>query len=85
MMLEDEKQITIRDEEGNEHLMEILFTYEHDERGKKYVFLYNKETPEDVICMEYNDKGELFEVESDEEYEEVEEVFNAFMEENATD
>ena len=29
-MITDEKQITIRDEEGNEHLMEILFTYEHE-------------------------------------------------------
>ena len=48
-MIEDEKQITIRDEEGNEHLMEILFTYEHDERKKKYVFLYNKETPEEQL------------------------------------
>ena len=83
MMLEDEKQITIRDDEGNEHLMEILFTYEHEERGKKYVFLYSKDAPEEVICMEYNDKCELFEIESDEEYEEVEEVFNAFMDENA--
>lgn len=81
-MIIDEKQITIKDEEGNEHLMEILFTYEHEERGKKYVFLYNKETPEDIFAMEYNDKGELFEIESDEEYEEVEEVFNAFMDEN---
>ena len=81
-MITDEKQITIKDEEGNEHLMEILFTYEHEERGKKYVFLYNKETPEDIFAMEYNDKGELFEIESDEEYEEVEEVFNAFMDEN---
>ena len=80
-MISDEKQITIRDDEGNEHLMEILFTYEHEERGKKYVFLYTKENPEDVICMEYNDNGELLEIESDEEYEEVEEVFNAFMEE----
>ena len=80
-MITDEKQITIKDEEGNEHLMEILFTYEHDERGKKYVFLYTKDNPEEVIAMEYNDKGELFEIESDEEYEEVEEVFNAFMEE----
>lgn len=80
-MITDEKQITIRDEEGNEHLMEILFTYEHDERGKKYVFLYTKDNPEEVIAMEYNDNGELFEIESDEEYEEVEEVFNAFMEE----
>ena len=80
-MITDEKQITIRDEEGNEHLMEILFTYEHDERDKKYVFLYTKDNPEDVIAMEYNDNGELFEIESDEEYEEVEEVFNAFMDE----
>ena len=79
-MITDEKQITIRDEEGNEHLMEILFTYEHEERGKKYVFLYTKDNPEDIIAMEYNDAGELFEIESDEEYEEVEEVFNAYQE-----
>ncbi len=81
-MIKDEKQITIKDDEGNEHLMEILFTYEHDERGKKYVFLYSKDDPENVIAMEYNDNGELFEIESDEEYEEVEEVFNAFVDEN---
>ena len=81
-MIINDKQISITDSEGNEHLMEILFTYEHEERGKKYVFFYDKNTPEDIIAMEYNDEGELFEIESDEEYEEVEEVFNAFMEEN---
>ena len=78
----DEKQITIMDEEGNQHVMEILFTYEHPERKKKYVFLYEKDNQDEVIAMEYNDNGELFEIESDEEYEEVEEVFNAFNEEN---
>ena len=82
MDLIDEKQITIEDSEGNKHLMEILFTYEHEERGKKYVFLYEKDSPEEIIAMEYNDNGELFEIESDEEYEEVEEVFNAFMEDH---
>ena len=82
MDLMDEKQITIMDESGNERVMVILFTYEHDERKKKYVFMYDKKNPDDVIAMEYNDKGELFEIESDEEYEEVEEVFNAFSEEN---
>ena len=85
MDLMDEKQITIMDENGNQHVMEILFTYEHEERKKKYVFLYEKDNPEEIIAMEYNDKGELFEIESDEEYEEVEEVFNAFNEENAED
>ncbi len=82
MDLMDEKQITIMDEDGNQHVMEILFTYEHPERGKKYVFLYEKNNPEEIIAMEYNDNGELFEIESEEEYEEVEEVFNAFNEDN---
>ena len=81
-MIINDKQISITDSEGNEHLMEILFTYEHEERGKKYVFLYEKDSPEEIIAMEYNDNGELFEIESDEEYEEVEEVFNAFMEDH---
>ena len=81
-MIIDDKQMTIRDDQGNEHLVEILFTYEHDERKKKYVFFYEKDNPEEVIAMEYNDDGELLEIESDEEYEEVEEVFNTFMEEH---
>lgn len=81
-MIINEKQMTIIDEEGNEHLLQILFTYEHPERNKKYVFFYEEEAPEEVIAMEYNDDGELFEIESDEEYEEVEEVFNAFMEDD---
>lgn len=81
-MIIDDKQMTIKDEQGNEHLVEILFTYEHDERKKKYVFFYEKNNPEEVIAMEYNDDGELLEIESDEEYEEVEEVFNTFMEEH---
>jgi len=82
MELMDEKQITIMDENGNERVMEILFTYEHPERAKKYVFLYEKDNPDEVIAMEYNDNGELLEIESEEEYEEVEEVFNAFNDEN---
>lgn len=84
-MIIDDKQMTIKDDEGNEHLVEILFTYEHDERKKKYVFFYEKNNPEEVIAMEYNDKGELLEIESDEEYEEVEEVFNTFMDEHPED
>ena len=82
MDIMDEKEITIIDEKGNQKVMEILFTYEHPERKKKYVFLYEKDNPDEVIAMEYNDKGELLEVESDEEYDEIEEVFNAFNEDN---
>ena len=80
-MITDEKQITIRDEEGNEHLMEILFTYDNEERGASYVFFYDTEDPnQDVIVMRYLESGELEPIEDDEEYDEVEEVYNAWQE-----
>lgn len=75
-----EKQITVYDSEGNEHLMEILFTYDNEERKTSYVFFYDPADPEEVIAMRYNDEGELAEIEDDEEYEEITEVFNAFNE-----
>ena len=43
MMLENEKQITIVDEQGNEHLMQVLFTYDNEERKTSYVFFYSEE------------------------------------------
>ena len=79
MAIELEKQITIVDGEGKEHLMEILFTYENEERGTKYVFFFNPADPENVIPMRYQDDGTLEDIDDDEEYEEVEEVFNAYM------
>ena len=50
-MITDEKQITIRDEEGNEHLMEILFTYDNEERKTSYVFFYDTEDPEQEVVV----------------------------------
>ena len=79
-MLNEEKQITIIDEKGNEHLMQILFTYDNEERGLSYVFFFNEENPEEIFCMRYNEKGELEDIEDPDEYAEVEEVFNAYQE-----
>ena len=76
--------MVVTDAEGKEHLMQILFTYENEERNTKYVFFYDSEDPEEnVIAMRYEgelDSGELLPIEDDEEYEEVEEVFNAWQE-----
>ena len=80
MAITDEKQITVVDSDGNEHLMEILFTYENEERGTQYVFFFDSSDPDNIIPMRYDDDGNLFEIEDDEEYEEVEEVFNAYLE-----
>lgn len=75
-----DNQMVITDDQGNEHLMTVLFTYEHEERQKKYVFFFDEADPDNVIAMIYNDEGELFDIEDDDEYAEIEEVFNAYNE-----
>ena len=80
MEIKDEKQMIVTDNEGKEHLMQILFTYDNEERGTSYVFFYDTEDPnEEVIVMRYLESGELEPIEDDEEYDEVEEVFNAWQ------
>ena len=80
MEIKDEKQMVVTDNEGKEHLMQILFTYDNEERGASYVFFYDTEDPnEEVIVMRYLESGELEPIEDDEEYDEVEEVFNAWQ------
>ena len=80
----NETQMVVVDNENKEHLMQILFTSENEERGTQYVFFYDTEDPEEnVIVMRYVgelDNGELIPIEDDEEYDEVEEVFNAWQE-----
>ena len=80
MEIKNEKQLVVTDNEGKEHLMQILFTYDNEERGASYVFFYDTEDPnEEVIVMRYLESGELEPIEDDEEYDEVEEVFNAWQ------
>lgn len=74
----NDDQIKIYDEEGKEYLFNILFTYENEERGAEYCFIYDPSTPDDIIVMRYNEEHELFEVTDEEELEEAQEVLSAF-------
>ena len=81
MEIKNENQMVVTDNEGKEHLMNILFTYDNEERKASYVFFYDSEDPnEEVIVMRYLESGELEPIEDDEEYDEVEEVYNAWSE-----
>ena len=84
MEIKNDTQMVVADSEGKEHLMQILFTYENEERKAQYVFFYDTEDKEEnIIVMRYIgelDSGELEPIEDDEEYDEVEEVFNAWQE-----
>jgi uncharacterized protein YrzB (UPF0473 family) len=91
-MNHDEKHITVVDEEGNEQLCEVLFTFDSDEFGKSYVLYYPVGAEEDdeddieihasaFIPKEDGEDGELMPIETDEEWDMIEEVLNTFLEE----
>lgn len=77
-----EKQMVITDESGVEHLCEIVFTYENEERKASYVVFYELDNPDEVLAMRYSEDGTLQDIEDEEEFEEVVEVFDAFQEDN---
>lgn len=76
----NDDQIIIYDEDGKEYLMNILFTYENEERNAQYVMVYDDASAEEVIVMKYDDNNELFEVTDEEELKEAEEVLEAYNE-----
>ena len=78
-------QIKVYDSKGQEKIMEILFTYHSEERNRDYVFFFDPNNPDEVIMMRYeksegNDQGELFDIEDEEEIEELEDVFKSYNE-----
>jgi len=92
MSLLDENHLTVVDESGNELLMEILFTFDSDDYNKSYVVYYpagaeneDEEGNVDLHVSAYvpaadgNDGGDLLPVESDAEWEMIEEVINTFL------
>ncbi|RDI44086.1 DUF1292 domain-containing protein [Falsibacillus pallidus] len=87
-----EKNITVIDENGNEMLCEVLFTFDSDEFGKSYVLYYPigaEEDDEDEIEIhasafvpgEEGQDGELKPIETEEEWDMIEEMLGTFLDE----
>lgn len=77
----DSNSLYVTDEAGNEKRMEILFTFEDEDHGKKYVvFMDPNEESDEVFASAYDDEGVLLPVETDEEWQMIEEVIGAFQE-----
>lgn len=68
--------IYITDENGKEVEMNILLTFEANE--KKYVVTYETGNEDDVYPFIYDDDGNLFEVETDEELQMIQEIVTAY-------
>ena len=74
-----DNQMLLTDDQGVEHMMEILFTYENEAREASYVLYFDAANPEEIFAARY-DGDQLIEITDDEEYDEVEEVLNAYLE-----
>lgn len=83
-----ENNITVVDENGNEQLCEILFTFDSEKFNKSYVLYYPISDNEDeeieihassYVPSENNEDGELSPIETDEEWDMVEEMLNTFL------
>lgn len=90
MALEEKERIIIPDENGEEHLFEVLFTFDVDETKQSYIAVVPVEQQDDdeveVYAFRYEEKGAeddlaLFPIESDEEWEMVEEMLNTLADE----
>jgi uncharacterized protein YrzB (UPF0473 family) len=89
----EDRQIALIDDQGNEELYEILFTFHSDDYDKSYILLYPAATNEDeeieVLAFSYDADAEgdvtssdLHEIEEDEEWNMVQGVLNTFLDDD---
>lgn len=77
----DSNSLYVTDENGEEKKMTILFTFDSEDFGKQYVVFFDPENEEgEVYASAYSSEGDLLPIDTDEEWDMVEEVINTFME-----
>lgn len=92
----DERHITIVDEDGNEQLCEVIHTVESEKFGKSYVLYSLVGADEDehgqveifasaFTPSENGEDGELQPIETEEEWEYIEDVLNSLEDEFGDD
>ncbi|NRO77518.1 DUF1292 domain-containing protein [Lactobacillus helveticus] len=88
-----DRQITLIDDQGNEELYEVLFTFHSDDYDKAYVLLYpaavgdDEEIEVQAFSYDADDAGDvtssdLHEIESDDEWDMVQGVLNTFLDDD---
>lgn len=93
--MEKENKLTYIDENGNEVLCEVLFTFNSEDFNKNYVLFYPVGSEDEdgninVMAAAYTEGpdgnvGELTNVETDEEWDLIEEMLESFAEDHECD
>ena len=82
----EDKTIVVTDENGIDTIYQIILTFDSPETGKKYVIYKLPEEDEEVMAAVYEEQtdgeGILTEVQSEEEFEMIQEILDSFIEED---
>lgn len=82
----DDKTIVVTDENGNNTVYEIILTFDSPDTGKKYVIYKLPEEDEEVMAAVYEEQtdgeGVLTEIQSEEEFEMIQDILDSFMEDD---
>lgn len=73
--------VTTKD--GRKLTFRVLFTYHSKRFNKDYVAFYNEQDENHLIAFSYDENSTLHEIESKEEFEELEQELHRFDEEQA--
>lgn len=74
--------IVMTDENGNQKELTIYFTYHSERFNKDFIVFYDNEDIDSLIAGEIDEDGNISDVSSDEEYDEIEEVIEDFQKNN---
>lgn len=81
----EEKNFFVKDDQGNEKEFEIILTFESPETKEKYVIYSEIGESEEVMAAVYTETGDgtgsLEDIESEEEFQMVQDVLDAFYDE----
>lgn len=81
-MKKENNKVYFTDENGNQTILDIYFSYFSEERNKEYVFFYSESDPDTIIAGYVGENDEILDIEDDEEYDELEEVLDSFVQEH---
>lgn len=75
-----EDSIYITDEDGKEYEMRIYLTFDYND--KQFAILYNEAEQDNLYLFVYDDEGNIYQSEDENELAMAQEVIDAYEEEN---
>jgi uncharacterized protein YrzB (UPF0473 family) len=75
-------KIIFEDENGEKTELEIFLTYHSEKFNKDYIVFYKDASKDDLVAGVIDEEGNVSDIESDEEYDELDSIIEEYQDEN---